>query len=581
MSILSECEAVRRSAGLWRRTDHTVLRVHGRDALPWLQSQTTNDVLALREGEGLRNALLDRQGRVLAFFTTHRWGDEMWIIIETGLVPVFLDRVETHVFLEQVYVEDVGRDVPQILIEGPRSLLFVVALFDTDTEAAVAKLPTQPYAFGPAVVLGHEVLFFRMSESGEDGYLLIAAPDEVSDLFTELERRGLDQGVSVISEDARNILRIEAGTLRYGHDVDARSVIAETPLEEDAVSYDKGCYLGQEVVARLKSYGSPRFVLMGLVFEDRDTQLPPAGTEICMDGKKVGVLRSGVFSPTLGHCIALASLDRDHRVPGGILELTWENAAKSSLARVTPLPFYTAPSREQYARSLYEQALERFHADSRDEDTAIIDLLRDALRLHPTFEDACEALGVVLHRHGQTDEAIHCMKTLARLNPTAVMAHTNLSVFYMAKGMIQEAEQEKAMARQLEMKAQLDARAARRLAEEERARLRREAEERIALFREVLDIDPEDAVAAMGLGSAYMQLERYAEALPCFETAARMKKDYSAAYLRLGECLERVGDPAAAAAAYRRGVEAAGRKGDLMPLREMERRLAALETLAP
>ncbi|HNR31590.1 MAG TPA: glycine cleavage system protein T, partial [Candidatus Hydrogenedentes bacterium] len=76
MGILQEIEAVRRGVGLWRRVDHTVLRVTGNDAGPWLQSQTTNDVLALRDGEGLRNALLDRQGRVLAHFTTHRFEDE-------------------------------------------------------------------------------------------------------------------------------------------------------------------------------------------------------------------------------------------------------------------------------------------------------------------------------------------------------------------------------------------------------------------------------------------------------------------------------------------------------------------------
>ncbi|HNT89965.1 MAG TPA: tetratricopeptide repeat protein, partial [Candidatus Hydrogenedentes bacterium] len=74
-----------------------------------------------------------------------------------------------------------------------------------------------------------------------------------------------------------------------------------------------------------------------------------------------------------------------------------------------------------------------------------------------------------------------------------------------------------------------------------------------------------------------MQLEQYAEAAPFLETAVRVKKDYSAAYLKLGECRERLGDLAAAARVYRRGIEAASRKGDLMPLREMERRLAAIE----
>ncbi|MBP8131318.1 MAG: tetratricopeptide repeat protein [Candidatus Hydrogenedentes bacterium] len=577
MGVLRELEAVRNSAGLWRRASHTVLRVHGRDAVSWLQSQTTQDVLALREGEGLRNALLDRQARVLAFFTTHRWGGEMWLIMETGTVAAFLDRVATHVFLEDVQVEDVGRAAPQILVEGPRSLLFLAGLCSAGAEEAATRFPARAYAFAPVVLLGHELLCFRMSESGEDGFLLLAAEEEADALFAALEREGRSRGVITIGEDARNILRVEAGTLRYGRDVDERSVVAATPLEQGAVSYAKGCYPGQEVVARLKSYGSPKSALMGLIFEDPGISLPAPGTELRGGGQKAGILRSAAFSPTFQRWVAMASLERNHRVPGSVLECTWENRTGPARATVTPLPFHTPPTREQYARRLYEQAIERFHADANDEDTAALDLLRDAVTLHPAFEDAHEALGVILHRQGRTDEAIRRMKTLASLNPGAVMAHTNLSVFYVAKGMLREAEEEKAIARQLEAKAQLDARAARKLAEEERARLRREAEERIGMFQEVLDMDPEDAVAAMGLGSAYMQLERYTDALPWLETAVRAKRDYSAAYLRLGECLERVGGPAATAEAYRRGIEAASRKGDLMPLREMERRLAAIQ----
>ncbi|HNR31403.1 MAG TPA: tetratricopeptide repeat protein, partial [Candidatus Hydrogenedentes bacterium] len=439
------------------------------------------------------------------------------------------------------------------------------------------------FAFAPAILLGYEALVFRMSESGEDGFLIVTATEQAETLFSAIEARGPEFTAEVVGEAARDVLRIEAATPRYGLDLDVHSVIAETPLAQDAVSYTKGCYLGQEVVARLKAYGAPKFALMGLIVEDRNVSLPGPGATLVVGGKRVGVLRSAAFSPARDRWIALASLDRDHRAPGASLDLAARERGRPApettalRARVVALPFHTPPSRVEYAQSLYEQALERFQQDPEDRDQTAIHLLQNAVSLHPTYEDAYEALGVILHRQCRTEEAIRHMRTLAKLNPNAVMAHTNLSVFYVAKGMIREAEEEKALARQLEMKSQLDARAARQTADRERARIRREAEDRVAMFLEVLDIDPEDPVATLGLGGAYMQLEQYAEAAPFLETAVRVKKDYSAAYLKLGECRERLGDLAAAARVYRRGIEAASRKGDLMPLREMERRLAAIE----
>ena len=163
------------------------------------------------------------------------------------------------------------------------------------------------------------------------------------------------------------------------------------------------------------------------------------------------------------------------------------------------------------------------------------------------------------------------MQTWLKDMNRGLMSHDGLS-----KGMIQEAEDEKALANQLEFKQELDARQAEKAAKQERERIKAEAESRIAMFLEVLEIDPEDPVATMGLGQAYIQLERHAEAVPYLETATRVQKDFSAAYLNLGKCHEVLGNVEAARHAYQTGIDAASRKGDLMPMREMERRLKQL-----
>ena len=577
MSILREIQSVRENLGLWKRSDHTVLRVRGKDAASWLQAQVTNDVTRLDTGQGCHAALLDRQARVQAYFSIHRWEDEYWLLIERAQCAAFHQRVETHLFLEDVTVEDTGSDAPQILVEGPRAPIFLARVMGLTPQDAARLLSDAPCQVTPLDLLGHQVLAFRCAESGEDGYCLVPAAGETDALFDALLEHGAEYLAAEVSEAARHTLRAEAFTLPFGTCIDTACIVSETPLEKNAVDYGKGCYLGQEVVARLKSYATPKRALVALCVEDGGTPLPEKPAPLSVGGAKAGEFRCAAFSPTLDCWVAAAYLGREHRTDGAEYVFETPDGARFT-AKVAHLPLIQPPARGVLAEQRYHAALERFEQDEDDTDDSTIALLEDALLLDPRFEDGYEALGVILHRHQRTDEAITWMQRLAELNPNCVMAHTNLSVFYVAKGMIQEAETEKAKAELLEMKKRLDTREAERAAAAERKRIEGEARQRIALFEEVLGIDPEDAVATMGLGTAYIQLGEFAKAVPHLETATRVKKDYSAAFLNLGKCHEFLGGLDAARAVFQRGIEAASRKGDLMPLREMERRLKAIDS---
>ncbi len=575
MATIREIEAVRKNVGYWTRDDYTVVQFTGKDAGSWLHAQTTNDVVGLKSGHGNMQAILDRKGCVQAYFSLHRWEDEFWAVIEKVQLPALLGRVETHLFLEEVKVEEVGADTSQILLEGPRAVVLIANQHGDALEAA-RHLPRESFAFAPIHFLDHDVLVFRQGESGEDGFLLIPEPGEALSLVMRLEDVGYDFFLTEVGAEARKTLIMESGMPRWGNGIDADCVIAETPLADCAVSYEKGCYLGQEVVARLKAYGSPKQKLAGLLIEDDGAPLPEVGAALFDGDKKIGqVVRCGL-SPTLNSWLALAYLDREHRTSGQRYTLTTGASDTPFHGIVAHWPVHPTLERRENAQRFYDEALKLFEADTNDEDETAIHILMEALLLAPDFEDAYEVLGVILHRHHRVDDAIYFMKKLAALNPNCVMAHTNLSVFYMSQGRIQEAEDEKALANQLEFKQQLDARQAEKASKAERERLRAEAEQRIGMFLEVLEIDPEDPVATMGLGQAYIQLDRHADAIPYLETATRVQKDFSAAYLNLGKCHEVLGDVISARAAYTTGIEVAGRKGDLMPMREMERRLKQL-----
>lgn len=578
--------AVRNALGLWVRDTHTLVRFEGNDVATWLQSQTSNDVVALRSGQGHANTVLDRKGRLQAHFTLHRWQDEYWLIVEKLQAPRLLEHLDAHLFIEEVRMADAGGELEQVLVQGPRTLHFLSTLRDAGGANTPDMLPSAMYGCHPIELCGFQVLAFRVTETGEDGYLLVAQRGEAAPLRDAMLEAGAPFGAYEIGTEAQDVLRIEAGIPRFGVDMDATNRMPETTLEREAVSYDKGCYLGQEVIAKLRAYSSVKLALVGLALERG--AFPPRNAALELDGNEIGVMKSAAFSPTLGKHIALAYLDRNHRAPGTLLELYGRTRTGTDehghgdkrpaefAARVVVLPFYAAPARSERARALYDEALRRFDRDALDEDGSAIELLREAVLLDPAFEDAYEALGVILNRHHRVDEAIHFMQILGRLNPDSVMAHTNLSVFYVAKGMIPEAEEEKAKAAVLQMKHARQAREAEDIAATERDRIRREATERIAMFREVLEFDPDDPLATFGTGMAYVQLNDHGSALPFLERAVLTQKDYSAAYLNLGKCLEFLRRTDEARAAYTAGIECASRKGDLMPLREMERRLKAI-----
>lgn len=571
----TQVRATRTAVGLWLDSQRSFIRFTGKDAASWLQSQTTNDVAALTSGQGHANALLDRQGRLQAHFTLHRWEDEYWMLLDEVEKSLLLEQLDAHLFIEEVEIDDASEQVDHVIIQGPKILQLLADVLDTEEEVSSELLPSAAYGCHPIQIFEADALAFSVSFTGEDGYVLVVERGQGDALLESLLQRGRDIGALHVEEDARNILRIEAGIPRFGVDVDRRRPLPETTLEREAVSYDKGCYLGQEVVARLKAYGSVKTALMGVEFDQEFEASPALGVPILLDGKKIGQVQSHCLSPTLDRTIALAYLDRDHRVPDSLLSVTIDDQPYE--VRVVVLPFINPPSRTDRASALYENALALFEKDLNDEDESAIPLLREAILLNPSFEDAYEALGVILNRHHRIDEAIHYMKCLVRLNPNCMMAHSNLSVFYVAKGMIEEAEEEKAKAAVLGIQHASDERKAKEIATAERERIQQEAEERIGMFKEVLEIDPLDPVATFGLGKAYIQLQKFDDAIPHLEKAIEAQSDYSAAYLEMGKCHEFMERAEAASDCYREGIAVASRKGDLMPMREMERRIKALQ----
>ncbi|HMV66584.1 MAG TPA: tetratricopeptide repeat protein, partial [Myxococcota bacterium] len=205
--------------------------------------------------------------------------------------------------------------------------------------------------------------------------------------------------------------------------------------------------------------------------------------------------------------------------------------------------------------------------------TRAMDRLEATLRLDPTFGDAYEAIGVILGKAGRFHEAIDFFRRLEEVAPDEPMVNTNLSLYYMKIGDKQTAEDESGRATLKQMmrqrgKGQVDA--------DLEASRRKDAARKREMFKKVLAFDEADPIALFGLGTALLTLGEADEAAATLRRAVEVDRNNSAVYLALGKALERAGRDDEAVATWRSGVEVASRKGDWMPLKEMEHRLLLL-----
>jgi folate-binding protein YgfZ len=313
-SIAPELDAqyrqLREECGLLDRSERGKLMVSGSDAAEYLQGQLTNDVEALAPGEGQYAALLDRKGHMQADMRVLRTSpEEIWVDTEPEALEAARRHLETYKIGREVAIADLGSERAILSLLGPRSVEI----------AGGAALPE--HACEQVGVGGIDCLAVGTAV----GIDLIAKTADAAGLREVLSAAG----AVAIGDEAAEILRIEAGTPRFGAEMSTATMPAEAGIVERAVSFTKGCYIGQEPVARLHYKGRPNRRLRGL-----ELSAPAAsGTALTLDGKEVGHIGSSCLSPARGP-IALAIVRREAE-PGSELVVGEDGVT----ARVIDLPF--------------------------------------------------------------------------------------------------------------------------------------------------------------------------------------------------------------------------------------------------
>jgi tRNA-modifying protein YgfZ len=303
--------ALREEAGVVERTPRGELSVRGTETTDYLQGQLTNDLEALASGEGCYAALLDRKGHMRADLRALRIADDhVWLDTEGVAAPALRRHLETY---------KIGRDVEIADVSAEHALISVIGPGAAGLSGAG---PLSPEHAHRELELGAVRCRAVATDVGID---LIAPASGVGDVLRAL----LDAGAAEVSEAAAEIVRVEAGRPRFGFEMSDATIPAEAGINERAVSFTKGCYIGQETVARLHYKGKPNRHLRGLRLES-----PVSGGEAIRHGdREVGTVGTACVSPALGP-VALAIVRREAG-PGERVTV----GADEAPAEVVELPF--------------------------------------------------------------------------------------------------------------------------------------------------------------------------------------------------------------------------------------------------
>lgn len=332
--VAAEHAAVRNSVGISDLSHRGKFRVTGDDRIKWLQSIISNDILPLPPGQGRYSSFLTHKGKMLGYFRVYIQSDAVWIedVGEVG-DATFQALRKFLLYGTKAKMENGSESWGLLLVSGPKSAEVVSAAFGVEVHA-LELLQTIP-----ATVSGQPALIMRTEETGEQDLEILLPVDGLATAWSQLMTAGAPFAIKPVGAQARELLRIEAGLPKAGPDLNEEIVPPEANLEGKAFSLSKGCYPGQEVVARMDTYGNVRRHLVGLVIQDQS--VPARGSKLFSGEREVGWVSSAVFSPQRNAVLAFGFPLRDFSAPD--TDLTVEAAGRRHQATVHALPFYVRP----------------------------------------------------------------------------------------------------------------------------------------------------------------------------------------------------------------------------------------------
>jgi aminomethyltransferase len=320
----AEYRAAREAVVLHDASYRELLRITGEDRTSFLHGMVTQEVKGLPPGAAAYTAMVTAKGAMVADARVLKREADLLLEVEPGLGAKVREFLEKYLISEDAELREATSEWGLLRLLGPRSAEVLGAALGSPFEPLAAQATREATLAGTSVVLLGNPGF---EQHGVDVLVPRGALEAVWKALTEA---GASQGLKPLGFQALELLRVEAGVPRYGQDMVDTTIPLEANLTS-AISYNKGCYIGQEVIARATFRGHMNRKLAGLLLGEAEAA---PGTELRKGEKKVGWITSVVRSPAQGQRVALGYVHRDHLEPGTELTL-----AEGPTVKVAPLPF--------------------------------------------------------------------------------------------------------------------------------------------------------------------------------------------------------------------------------------------------
>jgi folate-binding protein YgfZ len=305
-------DAVKKTTGIADRSGEARFRVTGPDRVTWLQGLLTNDIAALTPGTGCYAAYLTPQGRMLADIRVLHRGDALILDVPAVSRESVFERLTTFIIMEDVVLDDVTDTLARVAIYGPQA--FEVLSKCVSFAESASGLPE--HASVSARFGDHDVIVAASHELGANtpGYDLYLDAAAKAELVAALQAAG----ATPIDDEAWHTLRIEGGRPFFGVDMTTDTIPLEAGIEDRAISFTKGCYVGQEIIIRVMHRGHGRVArkLVGLTAAKF-----AASTPIYAGDREIGRVTSAAYSPALDRWIGMGYVQRDFVEPGTAVSL--------------------------------------------------------------------------------------------------------------------------------------------------------------------------------------------------------------------------------------------------------------------
>jgi len=326
----SEFERIAAHAGLIDRSDRVRLDITGPDRARFLHNLTTNEVKRLPAGRGCEAFVTSLQGKIIGHVIVHVAEDRILVGMDPAAEAAALAHFRKYGVFDDVAIEDRSAAAFELHLAGPDAALLI--------RRAGGQLPAErDHAHVTTDLEGSPVRIARESPTVLPGFTLWGEQPAAGPVRELLLRNGREFGLVTVDPESFEVLRIEAGTPVFGQDITDKNLPQEIGRDDRAINFVKGCYLGQETVARIDALGHVNQLLKGLRF-DENSPCPLPGSPLESEGRRVGVITSAAFSPVWNAPLALAMVRTAHAQAGTKLSVLDNDGTTLSAGTVSDLP---------------------------------------------------------------------------------------------------------------------------------------------------------------------------------------------------------------------------------------------------